>query len=78
LVDQGNDTMPSRLIEADMNGRNTKVLVTEKRRRMFGVTIDFVTDIVYWSEMNENEARIEMMKINGTARKVTYHLKTFY
>jgi len=72
IVDQGDNTSQSRLVFVDMDGANSKVLVTVKRRRMLDVTIDFVTDIIYWSEMNENEARIEMMLIDGSSRKVCF------
>ena len=70
LADQGNNKTPSRLILADMNGENSKLLTTEYERQIMGVTIDYVTDVIYWSEMNDNEARIEMMKMDGSNRRV--------
>ena len=55
-----------------MDGGNSQVLATEHESLMVSVTIDYVTDIIYWSEVNDNEARLKMMKMGESTRKVRF------
>ena len=73
VLDQGNSQTP-RLILADMDGKNMEVLATVHRRMITSVTVDRVIDIIYWSEVNDEEASIEMMKLGGRQRKVRIRL----
>ena len=68
LIDLGKDQASSRLLLANMDGRNLTVLAA--RPRMISVAVDCVTDIIYWSEADEQEAKILMMKMDGSAKRV--------
>ena len=68
LIDQGNDRTSSRLLLANMDGKNLTQLAT--RPRMISVTVDCIADIIYWSEADNYEAKIIMMKMDGSSKRV--------
>ena len=71
IIDQGNHTF-SRLLMANMDGSDVSLLAAEQKRQMHGVAFDYVTDIVYWSEFNKDEARIELYSLKEYKKKVKY------
>lgn len=72
IADQGINQTFSRLIMTNMDGSDVTTLAAEESRRMVGVAYDFITDLVYWSEFNEDEARIELISIREFERKVIF------
>ena len=77
VIDQGNSQISSRLILADMDGKNVEALASDRRRMVTSVTVDKVTDVIYWSEVDDKEACIKMMKIGGLEQKVGKKLSKF-
>ena len=58
-----------------MDGTNLTVLAEDSERDMRCVTIDYVTNIAYWSESNDVSARVEAIRLNGFQRKVRFGLR---
>ncbi|XP_076825508.1 uncharacterized protein LOC143471056 isoform X2 [Clavelina lepadiformis] len=69
LVDYGNESISSSLVRANMDGTELSFLTVAKERRIHCVTVDQVTDVIYWTESSAETARIEMMTLNGVHRK---------
>lgn len=69
IIDEGNNNS-SRLIRADVDGNSPQVLV-HSNEKMFCVTIDYVTNIAYWTEVTSGgEAKIEAIRLEDLQRKV--------
>ena len=64
LIDREADSVLFRLLEADMDGNNMITLEkSEGTFQMNAITIDYVTDIVYWSESNQIQSSIKYKKL---------------
>lgn len=69
LIDKDERNNRSRLIMTDMDGSNeTTFADAPDKTEMYAVTIDYTTDIVYWSEVNETMSNIKYRKLNGNGR----------
>nr|CAB3264563.1 low-density lipoprotein receptor 1-like [Phallusia mammillata] len=69
VADQGNSLLPSKLVYLNMDGSDPRDFEVELVRTIHCVTIDYVTEVVYWSESNMFDARIEMKTLDGNLKR---------
>ena len=75
VVDQNLSQSPSKIVKADMNGHNSEDFVIEYNRQIHCVVIDYVTEVVYWTESSRlHGSRIEMKSMDGSQKRVGSNL----
>jgi len=71
VVDQNLGQPPSKIVKADMNGHNSESFVIQYNRQTHCVVIDYVTEVVYWTESSRlHGSRIEMKSMDGSHKRV--------
>lgn len=63
------------IYKAEMNGMNVKALITREIERPYGITFDFISDRVYWCDIQIQV--IESINMDGMDRKILFENSVF-